>query len=91
MTSEPVYLVCEELDDTTKFVVQRLKRHHDVVEVVTCDKLWRLDTLSGVYILIKDPDEMSEELLEEVVARVNQTYDASRTLVAMVSARYGIS
>ena len=89
--TEPVYLVCEELDDTTKFVVQRLKRHHEVVEVITADKLWRLDNLSGVYIQILDPDTMPDELLEEVVARVNQTYDASRTLVAMVSARYGIS
>ena len=89
--TEPVYLVCEELDDTTKFVVQRLKRHHKVVEVITADKLWKLDNLSGVYIQILDPDTMPDELLEEVVARVNQTYDASRTLVAMVSARYGIS
>jgi len=91
MSSEPVYLVCEELDDNTKFVVQRLKRHHDVVEVVTCDKLWRLDNLSGVYILIKDPDTFSEDLLEEVVARVNATYDPARTLVGMISAEYGVS
>ena len=89
--TEPVYLVCEELDETTKFVVQRLKRHREVVEVITADKLWRLDNLSGVYIQILDPDTMPDELLEEVVARVNQTYDASRTLVAMISARYGIS
>ena len=87
--TEPVYLVCEELDDNTKFVVQRLKRHHEIVDIITADKLWKLDNLSGVYILIKDPDEMPHDLLEEVVFRVNQTYDPARTLVGMVSAQYG--
>ena len=91
MTSEPVYLVCEELDDKTRFIVQRLKRHHEIVEVIPADRLWKLDNLSGVYILIQDPDEMPQELLEEVVMRVNATYDPARTLVSMVSAQYGVS
>jgi hypothetical protein len=89
--TETVYLVCETEDETTRFIIQRLKRFHQSVEVVPCDKLWKLDNLRGVYILIKDPDEMEPELLDEVVDRVNATYDPARTLVAMISAQYGVA
>ena len=86
---ELVYVFCEEYNDKAKFIVQRLKRFHDEIEVVTASTLWKFDTVSGAYILLVDPDEMPQELLEEVVLRVNQTYDPARTLVGMVSAQYG--
>jgi hypothetical protein len=89
--SESVYFVCQEEDEKTKFVIQRLKRFHESVSVVTCDKLWKLDTLSGVYIIIQDPDEMEPELLDEVVSRVNNTYDPARSLVSMITAEYGVA
>jgi hypothetical protein len=88
---EPMYLVVQEQSDKVRFVVQRLKKFYESIEVVTCDKLWKLDTIEGAYINILDPDEMEPDLLEEVVARVNATYDESRTIVGMISVQYGVS
>ena len=89
--TETVYFVCQEEDEKTRFIVQRLKRFHESVEVVTCDRLWKLDNLLGVYILILDPDEMEPGLLDEVVERVNSTYDPARSLVAMITGEYGVA
>jgi repressor of nif and glnA expression len=88
---EKVYVVCREHDEKTKFIVQRLKRFHSNIEIVTAKTLWKLDTLSGVYISIIDPDEMEPELLDEVVSRVNNTYDPARSLVSMITAEYGVA
>jgi hypothetical protein len=89
--TEPVYLVCDEYDDKTKFVVQRLGRFHDNIEVIDGRTLWKLDGLSGVYVIVIDPDEMEQDLLDEVVLRINQTYDAARTMISMMTVKYGVS
>jgi hypothetical protein len=88
--TEPVYLVCDEYDDKAKFVVQRLGRFHDNIEVIDGRTLWKLDGLQGVYVVVLDPDEMEPDLLDEVVNRINMTYDASRTMVSMMSVQYGV-
>jgi hypothetical protein len=88
--TEPVYLVCDEYDDKTKFVVQRLGRFHDNIEVIDGRTLWKLDGLQGVYVVVLDPDEMEPDLLDEVVNRINMTYDASRTMVSMMSVQYNV-
>lgn len=91
MSSEPMYLIVDEYTDKAKFVVQRLKKFYENVEVITVDKLWKLDVLSGVYVQMLDPDEWEPELLEEVVNRVNNTYDEARSIVGMISVQYGVS
>jgi hypothetical protein len=88
--TEPVYLICDEYNDKTKFVVQRLGRFHDNIEVIDGRTLWKLDGLQGVYVVVLDPDEMEPDLLDEVVNRINMTYDASRTMVSMMSVQYGV-
>jgi hypothetical protein len=89
--NEPMYLIVDEYTDKARFVVQRLKKFYENVEVITADKLWKLDVLNGAYVQMLDPDEWEPELLEEVVNRVNETYDEARSIVGMISVKYGVS
>lgn len=83
-----VWLVTEEMNEKAVFFKQRLSRYHDDIELIPGNQLFKLLGVSGGMIYILDPDTMDQELLDEVVDRVNMTYQEGSSIVCMATSNY---
>jgi hypothetical protein len=76
------------MNEKAVFFKQRLSRYHDDIELVPGNKLFKLMGVGGVMIYVLDPDEMDQNLLDEVVDRINMTYQEGSSIVCMATSNY---